>query len=295
MTFIPAILKQTRRNMFQTWKTQILVLFTISLSILIFSFFYLIYTNMVIAGQKLGNDLKLVVYLEEEPSRPLQEEYKDKILTFGKVEKVDFVSRQEAYQRFKLQLAQDADLLDGVDKNFLPPSIEIYPLKKLSSLVRIKRFSDYLQTMPGVLKVQYGREWIDRFYTFMQLIQIVIFLSGTLLILTTAFMVSHSIRLSLVSRAKEINLLHLLGATSTYIRVPYFIEGCLQGMLGALLGLSALFILFNWIKLKFGGTAFLDDFYFSFFSPLSVIAIIAISTILCGTGSFISTSKKVEP
>lgn len=291
MNFLLAVLTQTFRNMNRTWRSQLLTLITISLSVLIFSFFYLVYMNMINAGKQLGDDLRLVVYLEEEPGLPMQAEYRDKILKFDTVEKVIFISRADAFQRFKNQLGRDRDLLAGMSDDFLPPSIEIYPLQTLSTLTRIKRFSEYLQTMPGVLRVQYGQEWIDRFYTFVKMLQVVVILSGVLLIITTTFMVAHSIRLTLISRADELQLLRLLGASGAYIRMPYFFEGGMQGALGAAFGIGALFILFNWIKLQFTGAALFGGFVFTFFPPSLVLAIIGLSTMLCGLGSLISIRK----
>ena len=204
MNFLMIILSQTGRNLLFTWASQLLNLLTISLSILIFSFFYLAYTNMINAGKQLGDDLRLVAYLDEEPSSALQEEYRRKILKFDDVKKIVFVSSKDAYKRFKEELNTDRDVLADIPEDFLPPSIEIYPVRSLNSLTRIKRFSDYLLTMPGVLKVQYGRQWIERFYSFVRLMRIVVVLSGSLLILTSTFMIARTIRLTLASREREL-------------------------------------------------------------------------------------------
>ena len=291
MNFLFAVIGQTTRNLLRTWSSQFLTLVTISLSVLIFSFFYLIYTNVLNVGRQLGDDLRLIAYLDEEPVPALQEEYKRKILKFDDVADIVFVSRKEAYLRFKEQLDTDRDVLADMPEDFLPPSIEVYPVRSLDSLTRIKRFSDYLQTLPGVLKVQYGREWIERFYAFVQLMRIVVILSGILLIMTTTFMVAHTIRLTLVSRAKELELLRLLGASSTYIRMPYFLEGGLQGLVGSSCGLAALSVLFSWIQLQFTGSALLGIFPFTFFPPQLVISIIGLATLLCAAGSYSSTRK----
>ncbi len=294
MNFLFAVLGQTIRNLFRTWSSQSLTLVTITLSVLIFAFFSLIYTNLLNIGKQLGDDLRLIAYLDEEPVPALQEEYRRKILKFDDVDKIVFVSSKEAYQRFKKQLDTDRDVLTDMPEDFLPPSIEVYPVRSLDSLTRIKRFSDYLQTLPGVLKVQYGREWIERFYSFVQLMRIVVILSGTLLIMTTTFTVAHTIRLTLVSRAEELELLRLLGASGTYIRMPYFLEGGLQGMIGSACGLAALYILFNWIKLQFTGSALFGIFPFTFFPLPTIAAIIGFSTLLCAAGSFSSTRKIVQ-
>jgi cell division transport system permease protein len=278
----------------QTWKAQFLTLLTITLSVLIFAFFYLVYTNVLNAGQQLDDDLRLIVYLDEEPSPEMQKEYRNKILKFDDVEKIEFVSSTQAFERFADQLGRDRDVLQDMPPDFLPPSIEVYPLRTLNTLTKIKRFSDYLMTLPGVLKVQYGREWVERFYTFIQLMRIVVVLSGTLLILTTTFMVANTIRLTLLGRKKELELLRLVGASSNYICTPFFLEGSLQGMVGSAFGLGALYILFSWMKLKFAVSTILMMFDFTFFPMPVVLTIIGIATLLCGSGSFSSTRKFLQ-
>lgn len=292
MRFLIVVLRHTIRNMLFTWKSQLMTLLTVSLSVLIFAFFFLIYFNAQQLSEELGDDIRLVVYLDEEPAPALKEEYERKILKFDQVDRIDFINRQQAYQRFEKQLGSDRDVLTGVPADFLPPSIEVYPVRSLDSLSRIKRFSDYLQTLPGVLKVQYGKEWIERFYSFVQLIRIVVLLSGALLILTTTFMVAHTIRLTLLSRNEELELLRLVGATNNYIRMPFLVEGAFQGLLGATTGLIALYVLFNWIKLQFAGPMMITQLPFAFFPVFILLSIIAAATLLCALGSF-STTRRI--
>ena len=291
MNFLYAIVLQTWRNIVRTVGSQIFTLLTITLSVLIFSFFFLVYTNMLNAGRQLGDDLRLIVYLDDEPNQELQEEYRHKILKFDQVEKIEFISSQQAYQRFAEQLGDDKDVLTDMPENFLPPSMEIYPVRSLDTLTRIKRFSDYLLTLPGVLKVQYGRDWVERFFSFIQLLQIVVILSGILLILTTTFMVAHTIRLSLLERHEELELLRLVGASNNYLRMPFFLEGGLHGLFGSSSGLIALYLLYNWIELRFADSSALPIFTFTFFNPLTMLTVICLSIMLCAGGSFTSTRK----
>jgi cell division transport system permease protein len=286
MRFLTVVLRHTCRNMLLTWKSQCMTLFTVSLSVLIFSFFYLIYSNALHIGEELDDDLRLVVYLDEDPALPLQEEYRRRILKFDQVDHIEFISREQAYKRFEQQLGDNTDVLTGVPTDFLPASIEVYPVRTLDSLSRIKRFSDYLQTLPGVIKVQYGKEWIERFYVFIQLMRVIIILSGSLLIMTTTFMVAHTIRLTLLSRQQELELLRLVGATNHYIRMPFLLEGALQGFIGASCGMGALLLLFNWITLQFAGPANLTLLSFAFFDKTIVCSIIGSATLLCAAGSF---------
>jgi len=291
MSFWFTVLRQVGRNLRQTWASQLMTLLTVSLSVLIFSFFYLSYTNMLNLGDKLGDDLTLIIYLEDKPGPELQQQLTKKITAFDDVEEIRFISSADAYKRFARQLGQDEDVLNDMPKDFLPPSIEVVPLKNLRSLSQIKLFSAYLAKLPGALKVQYGQEWIERFYYFTKLLSIVVLLSGALLILTTIFMVAYTIRLTILGRQAELELLKLVGATNNYIRIPFILEGLLQGILGSTLGLSALYALFHWIKLRFSGPGLLNLFEFSFFPPVVSITIICISILLCTLGSY-STLRK---
>ena len=291
MNFWFSIFRQTGRNLRQTWTTQFMTCLTVSLSVLIFSFFYLIYLNILNAGDKVTDDLRLVVYLTEEPGPELQEQLRLKISQFDQVQEIKFISKKEAYNRFADQLGDNRDVLTDMPTDFLPASIEVVPLKNLRSLSQIKLFSEYLATLPGSQKVQYGQKWVERFYYFTQLLSIIVLLSGCLLILTATFMVASTIRLTIFARQEELELLKLVGATNNYIRTPFLLEGILQGLIGSLLGLTSLYILFQWITRHFSGAGFLDLFTFTFFPPGIIATIILLSIVLCTAGSYTSMQK----
>lgn len=291
MNFWFSILRQTGRNLRQTWTTMFMTCLTVSLSVLIFSFFYLIYLNMLNAESRLSNELRLIVYLEEEPGPEMQEQLRLKISQFDQVEEIKFISKAEAFNRFADQLGDNRDVLTDMPKDFLPASIEVIPLKTLRNLSQVKLFSEYLATLPGTQMVQYGQKWIERFYSFIKLLSIVVLISGFLLILTATFMVASTIRLTIVSRQEELELLKLVGATNNYIRTPFLLEGILVGLLGSLLGLASLYALFQWTAHHLAGAGFLDLFTFIFFPPGIIFIIIALSIILCTAGSYTSMQK----
>ncbi|MDD3815730.1 MAG: permease-like cell division protein FtsX [Desulfocapsaceae bacterium] len=291
MNFWFSVFRQTGRNLRQTWTTQFMTCLTVSLSVLIFSFFYLIYLNMLNAGDKVSDDLRLVVYLEEEPGPEMQEQLRNKITQFDQVQEIKFISKAEAYSRFAEELGDNRDVLTDMPTDFLPASIEVTPLKNLRSLNQIKLFSEYLATLPGSQKVQYGQKWVERFYYFTQLLSIVVLLSGFLLILTATFMVASTIRLTIFGRQEELELLKLVGATNNYIRTPFLLEGVLLGFMGSLLGLASLYTLFQWTLRHFSGAGFLDLFTFTFFPPEIICTIVILSIILCTAGSYASMQK----
>lgn len=294
MSFWLTVFRQVQRNFRQTWTSQFMTLLTVSLSVLIFALFYLIYTNMLKAGEQLGDELKLIVYLEEEPVPEMQEQLRRKILAFDEVEDISFVTRAQAYQKFEKQLGDNREVLAELPEDFLPPSIEVTPLKNLRSLNQIQLFSGYLSRLPGSIKVQYGQEWVERFFHFTKLTSIVVILSGSLLILTSVFMVSYTIRLTIMGRQDELELLRLVGATNNYIRTPFLLEGFFQGITGSISGIAALYGLFSWVSDKFSGPGFLKIVQFTFFPATTILLIVLVSILLCTIGSHMSMRKYMK-
>lgn len=294
MHFLAYILRQTGKNLRQTWGTQVMTLLTVTLSVLLFAFFFLIYTNMLRASARLGNDVRLIVYLDQEVTAPMRLVLEKKIRGFAPVEKIVFVSRAEAFSRLSAQLGKEKDILNDMGPDFLPPSIEVYPLKKLDDLTKINQFSDFLLTLPHAAKVQSGSDWLRRFGYFTNLLRAVVLLSGSLLIISMTFIVSYTLRLTVLSRQGELEILRLLGATSAYIRLPLLLEGMLQGFLGSSCGLAALYILYQWIARHFSGPGFLNLFDFAFFPPELTTAILLTSVLLCTGGSLFSIRRFIR-
>ena len=288
------ILTQTKRNIEQSWGIQSMTLLTVTLSVLIFSFFYLIYSNMLEAGARLGGELRLVVYLESELNPVQQDLFRKKVVGFAKIEKIDFISPTDAFERLGRQLGDDREVLADLTSAFLPFSAEIHPDKGLENLTKIKEFADYLKNLPGVTKVQYGHGWVERFGYFVTLLRFIVIISGFLLILTTMFMVSYTLRLTLYAREQELKVLRYLGATNSYIRGPVLVEGVLLGLFGAGFGLGALNFLFQWVAHNFSGPGFMNVFQLSFLSFGESFLILAISIVLCTVGSVLSIRKLLK-
>jgi len=294
MRFLAYILRQTGKNLRQTWGTQIMTLLTVTLSVLIFAFFFLIYTNMLRASERLGNDVRLIVYLDQEVAEQARPELEKKIRSFAPVEKIVFVSRSEAFARLGAQLGKEKDVLNDLGPDFLPPSIEVYPLKTLNDLTKISQFSDFLLTLPHAAKVQTGSDWLRRFGYFTNLLRIVVLLSAGLLIISMTFIISYTLRLTVLSRQGELEVLRLLGATSAYIRLPLLLEGMLQGLLGSSLGIAALYSLYQWVANGFSGPGFLKLFNITFFPPEITASILLASVVLCTGGSLFSIRRFIR-
>lgn len=294
MRYIGSIVTQTCRNFRQTWGSQLMTMLTVGLSVLIFSFFFLVYLNIEKASQSFSSDLMLTVYFNDDLNEPLRREFENKINAFEKVEKIVYLSRADGLKRLAAQLGEEADILETLGPDFLPVALEIHPGKSMAALSRMNDFSEYLATLPGAIKVQYGRDWLERMSLLTSLIQLITLLSGGLLVLSTTFVVSYTVRLTVISRREELEILRLLGASNSYIKAPLILEGLATGLLGTVTGLACLFFLHNWVSLRFGTAIPLTSSSFTFFPAPFIAAIVGVSILLCTGGSLISIRKFLQ-
>ena len=104
-------------------------------------------------------------------------------------------------------------------------------------------------------------------------------------------MVASTIRLTVVRRQNELEILRLLGATQAYFQTPLLLEGIMQGAAGSISGLACLYFLFSWIKVRFSGPSFLEFFQFAFLPHSVGFIILATSISLCTIASYISIRR----
>ncbi|MGM0680873.1 MAG: permease-like cell division protein FtsX, partial [Thermodesulfobacteriota bacterium] len=92
-----------------------MTMLTVALSVLIFSFFYFLYSNMLQSGDRLTSDIKLIVYLNDKPSPVIKDEIEKKIIEFNPVKKIEFISPGRAFKELESQLGSEKDILTGLN------------------------------------------------------------------------------------------------------------------------------------------------------------------------------------
>ncbi len=150
------------------------------------------------------------------------------------------VDRKTALERLREDMRELPGALDGVSPAVLPLTIEMTPKQPMKS-AELRKLAAELSKAQGVADVEYGREWLDKLEELGRGLRAA-GASATALILGAAILVvANTIRLAVYARRDEIEIMKLVGATDGYVRLPFLLEGVLQGVAGALLALLGLF------------------------------------------------------
>ncbi|MBI3393455.1 MAG: ABC transporter permease [Nitrospirae bacterium] len=203
---------------------------------------------------------------------------------------------EEALKTFKKELGDQKSLLEGLGENPLPASIDIKLKPEARTLIEVEALARRLKGLPGAAEIQYGQEWISNLSLIMGVLRIVSLAGGGLIAAGVVFLVANTIKLTIYARRDEVEVLSILGATPSFIRTPFVLEGMIQGGLGAAAALAVLAALVGWVNFELARTSHLlvgsvriDRL------PLSAAAGLELFGIALGwIGSRISTGRLLE-
>lgn len=215
---------------------------TICLSITIAAAFALFFIN---AGDILNiwqKGIRMMVYLKPDTSEAGRLDTKYRLQSISGVQLARFYSKEEAIAKLKSQMQHHASLLDNLRENPMPDAFELIIEPTARNSEELSFLAERIRALPTVEEVEYGQQWIQRFTNIINLFRLAGYGIGVLFFMATVFIVANTIRLVLYSRRDEIGIMRLVGATDRFIKIPFYIQGMIQGGVGTMMGLLVLFI-----------------------------------------------------
>jgi len=219
----------------------LLTIISISIGLSILCAFVMITFNMDSVIHRWSNSFGLVVYLDQNISKEAEASLQVRFQQDSDITEVTYISKDEALEEVKKSLGSNAVLIDDFNKNPLPSTFELKIKSSLLDPLIIKKKAADLMTLPGVNDVLYGEKWLSSLSVIAKTMKIVAIVFAFAIFIATTFTTYNTIKIFFYRRKEEIKTLKLLGATNTFTRFPFLIEGLFVGITGGVV--SALFIL----------------------------------------------------
>ncbi|MEO0334808.1 MAG: ABC transporter permease [Pseudomonadota bacterium] len=256
---------------------QMTTLTVLSGTFFVMSAFALIHENLDSVLTRWGQEVQMTVFLDDDIDLANLEGLQSKIQGHDSVDKVTYVSKEDAARQFLNQMGTMAPEFLGDEKfgNPLPASLEVSlkaGLSKGSGIDRIVDLAGSLGSEKGVEDISYGQGWIENYASVVNQFGrsswfvIFVLMAGSLLI------VGNSIRNSVSQRREEIEVLELVGATATRIQAPFIFEGVLFGLIASVVATTLAYLVFQ-------GQALVSDSSLQFLGLSTELQFLSISKV----------------
>jgi cell division transport system permease protein len=264
---------------------------TMVISMLILGGFCLVFVNVSAWIQGWDETWSMSVYLRDDVSDDQRQALASYLNSLPSAELKRFISKDAALREFKHMLGPQASLLDGLETNPLPASFEVAFRKGADKSPDLHVVQDEIEHMAGVEEVQFSEEWLGRFESFLHMARIFGLVVAGLLCVGVLFIISNTIKLTIYSRRDEIEVMKMVGATDWFIRVPFLVEGLLQGIISGAISITILFLFYLGLTMKkaqwFGFAGLGVDFL-----PLEYALYIVFLCMMLGLfGSFVAIGR----
>ncbi|AUS10104.1 cell division protein FtsX [Laceyella sacchari] len=205
----------------------------VAVTLFIFGIFLIFAFNVRYMVTELNKQLVVRASLEESITNQGQEELLKQVQGISGVKTAKLVPKEEGLRRFKADWGDDdaEKLFEGFDKdNPLPDVIEIEP----QNPDNIKQIEEKVKGLRGVAETTSGDQVTDKLVSLSSFTRNIVLVFGLGLAVLAAFLISNTIKLTIIARKREIEIQRLVGASNWFIRWPFFIEGAFIGIVGAI-------------------------------------------------------------
>ncbi len=238
---IDYVARETGKNLVRNFTITLASIMTVAVSLTLVGASLMVSKGVENATKRWEGGIGFIVFIKPAASPEQTAAIADDLKNNPLVANYTFVDKLHAYEEFKQLFKDSPEMLDTVNNpDILPTSYRVAPLDKSADAV--SQLSGTYRDKPGVMKVVSAQETIRLVQELSQRLTSRLIIIAVCLLFAAGLLILNTIRMAMFARRREIEVMKLVGATNWFIRVPFMVEGLVQGIIGA--GASILALLF---------------------------------------------------
>ncbi|MBW6468388.1 MAG: permease-like cell division protein FtsX [Coriobacteriia bacterium] len=237
-------LRESVVNFRRNWVMSLGAVITIYLSLLLVGVSMVLGVIVSEIVQSVEDKVSIQIFLKDGAATEDVEALQGWLLADAMVDTVNYVSKEDALERFKEEMAGSPEIVENIRENPLPASLDV----TLTDPRQVQEMVDKIKVNETFLKIcdrpdepeeslKYGQQIVDRLFAFTRIIRLIGVVFVAMLAVVSLIFINNTIRLAIYSRRKEIGIMRLVGASNWFIRAPFLLEGVMQSLLGAALAI----------------------------------------------------------
>ena len=219
-----------------------LAVVTIMLSLSLIGIFGLLVQNLSTQFHALYSQIYLEVFIDPSLSSAKLQGLRRTIREMDTVDAVEYISPAEAWEQYAKNFGEGEDIMSLLDENPLPPSFRVLLNTQYTELELIEETVANIEGLEAVDEVDFHEELIKFLNKYYLLGLILASVLGATIFFISTLLIFNTIRLTIHSRRNAIEIMRLVGATASFIKAPFIIEGLLQGLIGGFLASGILWL-----------------------------------------------------
>ncbi|KAF0134325.1 MAG: cell division transport system permease protein [Candidatus Saganbacteria bacterium] len=218
----------------------------VTISLTVFGIFLLFAINLGNMVSFMGTRLDIVAYVDRDLNQDSAQILETAISQIPGVDKVNYIPKDQAWKTFREEFGAKLDIADVVKENPLPNAFAV----RVRTPDILPRVAEQVARFSDVSEVRYSGKLIKQIQNLVDAVRIGGAVLSILLFFATLLIVVNTIRLTVLARETDIYIMRLVGATNSFIRWPFVIEGILMGILGGILGVIILRFSYDAVLLR---------------------------------------------
>ena len=231
------VARETGSNLWRNVSLTVASILTVAVSLSLFGGAQIIYHGIGNATARWKGGIEFIVFMNPEASQDQLDAVRSSLEDSPEVREVTFVDKAAAYEEFKQLFERSPEMIDAVDETAMPPSFKVAPATSDAEI--ISQLGQQFENDPGVREVVFAFETVRTMQTFSRFVRLAIIGISLILMGAALLLVLNTIRMAMFARRREIEVMKLVGATNWFIRVPFMLEGLVQGVVGAFVAMIA--------------------------------------------------------
>lgn len=207
----------------------VLSLLVTSISLFLLSLFALVTVNLYYFLNFLDEKIEIIAFLE---SNADAEALQINIQKINGVKEIIYISSEQALADLQSELQETKEVLDVFEANPLPASLRIKLEPRYRNAQGLKEISGKVMLLRGIKETIYGGELVDQLKKITKIVTVFDLGLLVIIIFSVIFVIFQTIKLTIFARATEIEIMKLVGASNTFIAIPFTFEGMVQGIIG---------------------------------------------------------------
>ncbi|MFB4164563.1 permease-like cell division protein FtsX [Alteribacillus sp. JSM 102045] len=253
----------------------------VTIMLMVVGVFLILIMNMNHFMSSVEEDVEVRVYVDLTATDEDQEELEEGLKQIDNVESVTYLGKDEGLDELIESLGEeDREAFESLrDENPLNDAFIVHAADPQLT----EQVASEAEELPHIDRVDYGEQVVEQLFNVTNVLRTIGIVLVLGLMFTAMFLISNTIKLTIVARQKEIQIMKLVGATNGFIRWPFFIEGLLLGVLGAVLPIAAIMAGYHYLYDNFA-----DRLRLNFAELLPVYPLtLQVTLVLLGIGALV--------